>query len=233
MLNEDRISSLPDHPIDALNIVCTEFISDLRGAKAGNSESGFSARLYDDFLKLYALAQAILENTDFKIITPDITDDVQYNMSGIEEYFDKTHNLVRIELGKRVYENSISQFRVMRGSAFYYEFSKNEMDRIQILLNELRDLITKSKEFEDNHKSRLLSRLEILQSELHKKVSDLDRFWGLVGDAGVVLGKFGKDSKPIVDRIREIASIVWNAQSRAEKLPSGSKFPLLKNDEDD
>ena len=64
---------------------------------------------------------------------------------------------------------------------------------------------------------------------MHKKVSDLDRFWGLIGDAGVAPGKLGNDAKPIVDRIREIAGITWNTQSRAEELPSGTSFPQLEN----
>jgi hypothetical protein len=60
-------------------------------------------------------------------------------------------------------------------------------------------------------------------------MSDLDRFWGLIGDAGVVLGKLGNDAKPFVDRIKEIADIVWNTQSRAEELPSGTRPPLLED----
>jgi hypothetical protein len=30
-------------------------------------------------------------------------------------------------------------------------------------------------------------------------MSNLDRLWGLIGEAGVALGKFGKDAKPLVD----------------------------------
>ena len=92
-------------------------------------------------------------------------------------------------------------------------------------------MIAGSDKFEEDHKRRLLNRLEKLQSELHKRISDLDRFWGLVGDAGVVLGKLGKDAKPIVDRIRELAGIVWNAQKKSEKLPLDSNLPLLTKDD--
>ena len=42
-------------------------------------------------------------------------------------------------------------------------------------------------------------RLERLQSELHKTVPDIDRIWGMFEEAGVMLGKFGKDAKPLVD----------------------------------
>jgi hypothetical protein len=55
----------------------------------------------------------------------------------------------------------------------------------------------------------------------------LDRFYGLVGDAGVLLGKFGRDAKPFVDRIREIVEIVWRAQANAEELPSSVRSPSL------
>lgn len=60
-------------------------------------------------------------------------------------------------------------------------------------------------------------------------MSSLDKFWGLVGDAGVVIGKFGKDAKPMVDRIREITQIIWSIQARAEELPSNTMMPLLSD----
>lgn len=116
-------------------------------------------------------------------------------------------------------------------AGFAYEFSKGDLERVQELINELREQIAESNALEDEHRRRLLKRLESLQAEVHKRVSDLDRFWGLVGDAGVVLGKLGKDAKPIVDRVKEIAAIVWRTQARAEELPSGVENPMLEKDE--
>ncbi|HQR83212.1 MAG TPA: hypothetical protein PK283_09920, partial [Thiotrichales bacterium] len=94
-------------------------------------------------------------------------------------------------------------------------------------INELRDLIASTNDLESDHQRRLLSRLEKLQSELHKKLSDVDRFWGLVGDAGVMLEKLGKNAKPMVDRIKEIAQITWKTQTQAEGLPNHSTLPPL------
>ena len=122
---------------------------------------------------------------------------------------------------------------VRLGTGFYYEFDDDDIDKIQNLINELRDLITMSDVIEEDHKRRLLNRLERLQSELHKRVSDLDHFWGLVGDAGVMVGKFGEDVKPIVDRIRELRTIIWDAQVRAEGLPPATEFPLLTKEDED
>lgn len=117
----------------------------------------------------------------------------------------------------------------MSNSIFVYEFSQGDLDKVQNLINDLRVEISASELFEDKHKQRLLKRLENLQSELHKKMSDLDRFWGLMGDAGVALGKFGNDAKPIVDRIKELTQIVWRTQSRAEELPSDTPIPVLED----
>ncbi len=129
----------------------------------------------------------------------------------------------------------ISQYRLMytthKRGAFVYEFSDEDLNSIQALLDELRAKIASSDLFDEFHKRRLLIRLEKLQSELHKKQSDLDHYWGLIGDAGVAVGKFGKDAKPFVDMIKQITKIIWKTQAKAESLPDNSPQPLLPSDE--
>ena len=115
-------------------------------------------------------------------------------------------------------------------SSFAYEFADDDLKRMQTLINELRDLVANSKYLEEDHRTRLIKRLEALQAELYKKVSDLDRFWGLVGDAGVALAKLGENAKPIVDRIREIASITWRTQKKAEQLPDETPNPMIDSE---
>jgi len=46
---------------------------------------------------------------------------------------------------------------------------------------------------------------------------------------GGVVVKFGKDAKPFVDRIREIAEITWRSQAEAEQLSTSAKN-LLDSD---
>ena len=124
------------------------------------------------------------------------------------------------------FNDAVDKSNTYWNTGFSYTFSDADLKRVQQLINELREQVTSSELFEEDHRRRLLNRLEKLQAELHKKMSDLDRFWGFVGDAGVALGKFGKDSKPFVDRIREMTQIVWNTQSDAEKLPSSTPNPF-------
>ncbi len=134
----------------------------------------------------------------------------------------------KVAANETLFKDAQAKYSAKLGACFTYEFSDGDLKKVQMSISELRDLISGSAFIEDNHKQRLLKRLERLQSELHKKMSDLDRFWGVVGDAGVVIGKFGKDAKPLADRIKEIMNIVWRTQARAEELESGSPNPFLK-----
>ena len=77
-------------------------------------------------------------------------------------------------------EKLASRIRIGIGKKFAYEFSQGDIERIQTLLNDLRSLVSAADKFKPDHQQRLLARLEALQRELHKKVSDLDRFWGLI-----------------------------------------------------
>ena len=126
---------------------------------------------------------------------------------------------------------AINNKKKILDKGFFYEFTDGDLDRIQELINELRAEISVSELFDHSHRRRLLRRLEAMQSEMHKNMSDVDRIWGLVGDAGIVIGKFGEDSKPFVDRFKELAQIAWKTQARAEELPSSSQNPLLGNEE--
>lgn len=77
-----------------------------------------------------------------------------------------------------------------------YKLSEDDISKIQEAINGLRELISKSEFIDSGHKDRLLSRLEKLQVELHKDISDFDMFWGYIVDSGAYLGQFGENAKP-------------------------------------
>jgi hypothetical protein len=111
--------------------------------------------------------------------------------------------------------------------AFAYEFLESDYKRLKGLVSEIRILTRESRPTDVDHKRRLMKRIAKLQQALHKRVSSLDVFWGLVGDAGVVLGKFGSEAEPLAQRICEILKIVLRTQARAEGLPPATENPLL------
>jgi hypothetical protein len=228
MLEESFITNIPEDLNQGAMYIIDSFFKE---NKIGQGPK--STALHDKYLDYLALLEAFLRSHDYEFTSTQLDENRTENMGKIELFF----GITEIEMKKRLTHDLISATRekydILFNNSFGYEFTDGDLQKVQQLLNELRDIISQSELFTAEHQQRILRKLEKLQSELHKKVSDLDRFWGLIGDAGIVIGKFGKDSKPFVDRIREIADIVWRTQSKAEELPSGFKIPLLIERKDD
>jgi hypothetical protein len=213
-------------------IKCTLEICE-RVLEVDSGYDGWGEDEQETYLEAFALISALI-NADLIELKPQIsepTGDPKKDCISIRDWLTKIQIECRAKSALAKLEAFQNKFNISIGRSFHYEFSQGDLDRVQTLINELRTQISESK-LVDEHKQRLLARLEKMQAELHKKVSDLDRFWGVIGDAGVVIGKLGTDAKPIVDRLRELKDIIWSTQSRAEELPSGTNPPLLENKPD-
>ena len=224
LYNEKFSQGLDEEPKAGLYSICKYFIDARNGSQA----------CFEEHLEAYALIEAYVSANEMDIEIPPLPNGRDNIAKTILILATKTKKklteYIQSEEEQKLLQNFRGEFSAHIGKAFVYEFSDGDLERIQNLLNEMRDLVSKSNAFEEKHRRRLLKRLERLQEELHKKQSDLDHFWGLVGDAGVALGKFGDDAKPFVERIKEITDIVWRTQSRAEELPSDTKPALLEAD---
>jgi hypothetical protein len=229
MFDDSFVNELPEDPLLATKEICEHFFkfhnyTISRGLTNANEE----------YLKAYGLLELYLLEHDeelkefFYFEHLEITGS---NTKNIINYFKDIHNKILTIYNKKIISKHKSRYSIELGKLFSYEFSESDHDRVQQIVNELRDLISKSNYFEEDHQARLLKRVESLQSELHKKMSNLDRFWGLVGDAGVVAGKFGKDAKPLVDIIRELAEIVWRTQAKSEGLSGKLSLPFTDNNQ--
>ena len=228
LFTDEFITSLRDDPIAGAKEACRMAFEKIRPS-AGWTEEEFQALLEAYILIAELVSSGLLPITLIEINLTDLnsigdkSSEIKKQLDDVLAHCDQMVKQARIERLKSRFKNGL-------GVEFAYEFSQGDLNRVQVVINELRDLIGAAEGLEQDHQRRLLKRLEALQSEIHKRVSDLDRFWGLVGDAGVVHAKLGTDAKPIVDRIREIADIVWQTQGRAEELPSGAKPPQIGHD---
>jgi hypothetical protein len=227
LFTDEFIEKLRADPVSGTIELCDLTIKELKD----NGREDWTEEDFAILVEAYSLLAELMETglLPIKVKLPSIengSSDQCPNLFGLVNF---VRDACKAEEAKLRVTALRSRFRVSLGSGFAYEFSQGDLDRVQDLVNQLRSLISAATNLDKEHQQRLLRRLEKLQSELHKKVSDLDRFWGLIGDAGVVLGKLGNDAKPIVDRIRDIADIVWQTQSRAEELPSGTKLPQLEH----
>ena len=225
---EEFVASLVQDPVDGTIKTCQTTLQNLKNSVIFNEYD------YEILTEAYSLLAELNDAglLPIEIQFVDFSGDRQVDCKRIHDQLTDIKDRCVTESAKLRLKSFRAQFRTALGTGFHYEFSQGDLERIQELVNQLREIISASTHLQNDHQQRLLRRLEKLQSELHKKVSDLDRFWGLIGDAGVVLGKLGNDAKPLVDRIREIADIVWRTQSRAEELPSGTRPPLLGDKSD-
>jgi hypothetical protein len=230
LFDDEFIASLQNDPVNGALRICDAAINkELYSEDDHYGTTWFDVAL-DMLLETYSLLAEILVSKipSININSPNIEGSYDETCENLFEYITEVRKILVPESAKLKVQAYRSKFRTSLGNGFSYEFSQGDLERIQVLLNELRDLIAKAHQLDKEHKQRLISRLEKMQSEIHKKLSDLDRFWGLVGEAGVAFGKLAEDSKPIVDRIREITHIIWRTQARAEELPSGVGFPSLE-----
>lgn len=229
MFDESFITSLPEEPVFAIKKICDNFFE--FHTKKMEEPANLKHGCNEEYLQAWAFLQAFAESYCMGMSYPTLGTDDTVNIQKIVNFFRKVSNEYKELSTKITLEQYKKVFKERIGKVFLYEFSDGDIKRIQTLIDELRSLISNTEELASNHKSRLLKKLEKLQSELHKKISDIDRFWGLVGEGGVVLAKLGENAKPIVDRIREIAEIVWRVQTRAEELPSNIPLQLPGQEE--
>ncbi len=169
----------------------------------------------------------------FGIEIPNITGEIEADISTIKALFVALENASAELLYVYGGDDDKDYIARERNSETLYSLTKRDADRTQQLINELRDIVNKSNSISDEHKLRLLKKLERLQIEFHKKESDFDRFWGFVGEIGPVIGRFGNDVKPFVDRLRELVDIITRTQASEQQTLDKSKDQLLSDEPDD
>ncbi|MDC7824509.1 hypothetical protein PQS90_05025 [Pseudomonas sp. BLCC-B13] len=221
------IQAIKTDPVEGTIAACEYVESQISDAGDWTDEE------HNILLEMFALISSLEEASliQLAITSPNATGDMRQVCLELRGYLNTVQQILKGQASKNRLQHLKNHFTLTVANGFGYEFSEGDLRRIQTLINELRDLVATGQDLADEHRQRLLKRLEDMQKELHKKTSDLSRYYGLLGDAGVAIGKFGEDAKPIVDRIKEILQITWNTQARAEELPSGTMPPLLEKDD--
>src|SRR3954452_8862217 len=221
------LSNLPADNIEALAVLCVEF----------EKFDGHARQLpehHDDYVESLSILRAFAMAKAAKLDPfPEIGPQRQKNIANIAGYFVQLRTSVRGELSNRhargYFESKTEEYVALFAKVSVYEFSETDFKRVQDLMNELRDLIRNSTLITDEHKRRLLRRLEAMRGEFHRKTNDIDRFWGFLGEAGIAMRKFGEDLAPISERLLELGGIVINvifAKEGIKALPEVSQILL-------
>jgi len=223
--SNDFFTKLPDDPLLGISAFCAEF-------KKFNIEAKSRAEYLADYLTALAAFQAYSTTNNYPLnpAVPNASASPGENMNSIVQFFSGHEAAINQMLNTVYLQRETKKYEAKFQSESAYVFTDDEYIQLQKLINEMREIISGSDVINAKHKQRLLERLERLQRELHKTTSDLDRFWGFVGEAGIVIGKFGTDIKPLVDRIRELTNIVWRVVALKELLLDKSN-PIMLPDQ--
>ncbi len=227
------VSNLPDDPWEAVVQVSTYF---REWYNALPTEQDLAH--HDAIVDAYALLRALVSHHKAHLCDiPDrcpLAHNKESNITNVVAQFAEIRELAERAIGDRYsgeyFPTLTERYEAMLGGELRIEFRDDEIKQLQTLINDLRDAISGCESLEANHKYRLLRRLERLQKELHKEVSNLDSLWMFIGDAAFVLGQAAEDAKPIFGGIRAIMKIARIAMGRTHGLPAGAIQDFLLED---
>ena len=221
------LQGLPSDNVEALAALCAEF----------QRFDGHARQLpehHNDYVEALSILKAFAMARDGRLEPfPELGPQRHQNIAHVTAYFGQLSVTIREELTKRYsrgyFESKTEEYVSLFSRLTSYEFSEQNFSRVQALISELRDLIRNSTLISDEHKRRLLRRLEAMNGELHRRTGDIDRFWGFIGEAGIAMRKFGDDLAPITERVLELGGIVIGvifAREGIRALPELSQMVL-------
>ena len=108
-----------------------------------------------------------------------------------------------------------------------FQLTENDRARVVKLCSDMRKIVFASADFDEPHKKRLLNRVAAIEKEVLSDRGMFDVILGGVSDIGETLGKFGKDIKPLTDRMSEVTKITRAATKAYDQLPSPEEIKSL------
>lgn len=229
-LPNDVLQQVHDNPIEGGVSACRFAL------KKADPQQNFNGQWTEEDYEILMEAAALLLHLEeqnlilHSVASPDVDKSMEQVCDTLFSFLEKVQQELAGQASVSKLDSLKRRFAVTLTDGFGYEFTDGDLKRIQQLINELREMVSANTELDEGHKQRMLKRLEKMQAELHKKMSDISRFYELMGDAGVALGKLGKGAKPFVERIQELAGIAWKSQARAEQLQSDAENPMIGQD---
>ncbi len=235
----EELQDLPSDALEAAEIVCSRW----RLFVATYAENDQRAKKYDEFLRWGALGQLLIDGyTDvFNVIQPpEVGTDPLKNINAVIESLSAIDKLTTSGLikkrGDQAFDAHYTELASAMGHRPAYVFQDDDYSRMQTLINELRSLLSNSEDIHPDHKRRLLKRLEQMQRELHKVVSDLDRAMGFIVEATATLGQAAENLEPVMQRLDEMTKIIQRVVTfptsfvnlfNPPQLPSSDDAPAL------
>ena len=122
-----------------------------------------------------------------------------------------------------------SEQQVSSNDALLPTFSlpQDDKSRVLELCGQMRQIIIKTDFLDDPHRRRLLDRVAGIEHQVHQPKGIFDIVRGGIDDVGETLGTFGKNVKPLTDRMKEVAQIARRNTQEYDQLPAPEEIKQL------
>lgn len=218
LFDESFIEQLPSVPLEALNTMITLANQHIGGTK-------------DKDAKFELAAQAYAPEFAPQLETNLSPNNKEHSVNVVASSFASILQLIENEQASQSVQSFEERAKALIRKVDVIEFTDGDFNRLQELINEMREIATQTEELGERHRRRILERLEKLQAEVHKRVTKIDEAWLLLPEIGLALGRFGKNAAPMWDRLNETLRIVAGAEARRAELPSSYEPPFLPKPE--
>lgn len=226
------LADLPDDRLDAAMAVGERYF------KWASEHKHVQSTHYFEIIDAYAAAEVLATKFGWdKILRVDVSNDPGTVINQINGRFSELLSWAQsasIQRGAiNQYEESKARYDADIKSPFEFRFDPTQLEDLQRLVNEIRKELTELQNIPEQWRRRMLRKLEGLQRELHERMSNMDKFWGFVGEAIPVLYAIGVAGRPLVNRIREFAEIGLRIHATFFGLAPPPGVPMLPPGETD
>jgi len=230
MISDDFFKTLKDDPVEQIMEITRVF----NAWNVGNKNIPARNTKHKEYVNAYYVLVQYCNEVEMPVASLKFSpDDVQKNITDTINFFGKVRQQCAAILSRKKIGSELDEAKAeadeLFGKGFLYKFTDDDLNNIQKHIDELRGLLQKSHSIKKDHKERLLNKLEKLQSELHKSMTTVDRFWGVFGELIIYTKRFGEAGKPIFDVLKGLIQIVINAQSMTAGLPPASSINFLND----
>ncbi len=204
-------------PFEQLEIVIEDVRQLNGGSLSGTQDNSHALNIAADLFELYGkvIELSKLIGQPIALLDPSRSETV-------ERACDRVLNQVQqLELFFRMAKGSSSV--LVDYESHLTRLSKEQVEEIEKHISDARQKIRASDAFEEKHKRRLLNRLEKLQAEINKKISDLDVMLAGVTEVTAVAGQSAGNLNPVVDLFKKIFTIAEGETDEPLGLPAPPK----------
>lgn len=155
-----------------------------------------------------------------KAITAIVEDFDEKFSEGEEELaVDSMDKMIGLLEGELISKTSITSETEKIDLLPHFALSKLEKSRVLELCSDMRKIVYASDVFDHPHKIRIANRIAAIEAEVHKAKGLFDVILGGVADIGESLRRFGRDIKPLTDRISEVRQITQKNTPEYSQIP--------------